>query len=101
MTRSCTKFRNLFTLTEEEEDIFQPRAKLNETWISYIEKHGKDFSPKQAKRLVAMVPKASIFFTFDRLKLTEGHVLVSSCTVCNKEGHLQVEGMVRFLPVNY
>ena len=70
---------------EEEEDS----ENAKETLESFIMKHGKELTPKQAKRVTNLVPKNMIQFVFNSDILTAGHKPILVCTVCGNEGHLQ------------
>ena len=102
---------------EDESDEMQPnrrvkRSDMGETFESFLLKHGRELTPKQAKKVTQLVPKNRIYFQFEGDILTAGQVRQTNdpicsnrlfltsqffyrqrppfvCTVCQSEEHLQ------------
>ncbi len=69
-----------------------------ETLESFVEKYGRELTPKQAKRVIELVPKDMILFRFDADILTAGRTLPLFCSVCGTEGHLQSDCPMEKMP---
>ena len=61
-------------VTEDDDDDDEEEEEEGRTFEAFIRKHGRELTPKQARRVTELVPKNMISFKFDGDILTMGQV---------------------------